>query len=169
MLTIRPEVPGDAAAIHQVNTLAFGQPQEADLVDALRRHGGLTISLVAVQDGRIVGHIAFSPVTITSDTATMDAIGLAPMAVLPEYQRLGIGSKLVEAGLHACHNTPYGVVVVLGHPHYYPRFGFTPAKPHGIVWEHDVPEEVFMVKEIKAGALAQTQGVVKYRPEFDGV
>jgi putative acetyltransferase len=169
MLTIRPEAPGDQAAIHQVNTLAFGQPQEADLVDALRRNGGLTISLVAVQDGRIVGHIAFSSVTITSDTATSDTIGLAPMAVLPEYQRQGIGSQLVEAGLNACHNTPYGVVVVLGHPHYYPRFGFIPAKPLGIVWEHDVPDEVFMVKEIKAGALARTRGVVKYRPEVQAV
>jgi putative acetyltransferase len=169
MFTSRPEESGDSAAIHDVNTLAFGQSQEADLVDALRSNGGLTISLVAVQDGRIVGHIAFSPVTITSDTGTMDAIGLAPMAVLPEYQRRGIGSKLVEAGLHACHNTLYGVVVVLGHTQYYPRFGFTPAKPHGVVWEHDVSEEVFMVKELKTGALAQTKGVVKYRPEFEAV
>jgi putative acetyltransferase len=88
------------------------------------------------------------------------------MAVLPEYQRRGVGSQIVEAGLHACRKTPYGVVVVLGHPHYYPRFGFTPAKSHGIVWEHDVPEEVFMVQEIQAGALAQTRGVVQYRPEF---
>jgi putative acetyltransferase len=169
MFTIRPEEPGDAAAIHQVNTLAFGQPQEAALVAALRRNGGLTISLVAVQDGRIVGHIAFSPVTITSDTGTMDAIGLAPMAVLPEYQRRGIGSQLVEAGLHTCRTTDYGIVIVLGHAQYYPRFGFIPAKPHGMVWEHDVPEEVFMLQEIKAGALAQTRGVVKYRPEFDVV
>ena len=91
------------------------------------------------------------------------------MAVLPADQRTGIGSQLVEAGLTACHHTPYGVVVVLGHPHYYPRFGFTPAKLHGIVWEHDVPDEVFMVQEIQAGALAQTQGTVKYCPEFDVV
>jgi putative acetyltransferase len=88
------------------------------------------------------------------------------MAVLPAYQRRGIGSQLVAAGLNACHNTPYGVVVVLGHPHYYPRFGFTPAKTHGIVWEHAAPAEVFMVKEIQKGALAQRRGVVKYHPAF---
>jgi putative acetyltransferase len=89
------------------------------------------------------------------------------MAVLPAYQRQGIGSQLVEAGLTTCHHTPYGVVVVvLGHSHDYSRFGFTPAKLHGLVWEHDAPEEAFMVKEIQAGALAQTHGVVKYRPEF---
>jgi putative acetyltransferase len=170
MWTLRRETPEDISAIHHVHTRAFGRPQEANLVDALRQNGGLTISLVAVQDGHIVGHIAFSPVTITSDTATLDALGLAPMTVLPEYQRRGIGSQLVVAGLKACHNTPYGIVVVLGHPHYYPhypRFGFTPAKPHGIVWEHDVPDEVFMVQEITVGALAQTQGVVQYRPEFE--
>src|SRR5215467_10069265 len=167
MLTIRGETPEDYSAIHHINTVAFGRPNEADLVNALRQNNALTISLVAVQDGRLVGHVALSPVTITSSTATIEALGLAPMAVLPEYQRTGIGSKLVEAGLTACHHTPYGVVVVLGHPHYYPRFGFTPAKSLGIVWEHDVPDEVFMVQEIQAGALAQTQGMVKYCPEFD--
>ena len=88
------------------------------------------------------------------------------MAVLPAYQRRGIGSRLVDAGLTACHHTPYGIVVVLGHPHYYRRFGFVPAKPLGMVWEHDAPDEAFMVKEIQEGALAHTRGVVKYRPEF---
>jgi putative acetyltransferase len=166
MLTIRAEKPEDIPAIHHINTAAFGQANEADLVDALRRNNALTISLVAVKDSRLVGHIAFSPVTITSSTATIAALGLAPMAVLPAYQRRGIGSQLVEAGLTACHHTLYGVVVVLGHPHYYPRFGFTPAKPLSIVWEHDAPDEAFMVKEIQAGALAQPHGVVKYRPEF---
>ena len=166
MLTMRAETPEDIPAIHHIHTAAFGQANEADLVNALRRHSALTISLVAVQDGHLVGHIAFSPVTITSSTATMEALGLAPMAVLPAYQRRGIGSQLVEAGLTACYHTPYGVVAVLGHPHYYPRFGFVPAKPLGIVWEHDAPDEAFMVKEIQEGALARTQGVVKYRPEF---
>jgi len=169
MLTLRGETPEDIPAIHHIHTAAFGRPNEADLVDALRRHNALTLSLVAILDGRLVGHIAFSPVTITSSTGNIEALGLAPMAVLPAYQGRGIGSQLVEAGLTACHHTPYGIVVVLGHPHYYPRFGFTPAKPLGIVWEHDAPEEAFMVQELREGALTQTKGVVKYRPEFETV
>ena len=88
------------------------------------------------------------------------------MAVLPASPCRGMGSQLVEAGLTACHHIPCGVVVVLGHPHYYSRFGFVPAKPLSIVWEHDAPEETFMVKEIQEGALARTRGVVKYHPEF---
>jgi len=169
MRLIRPEQPADHAAIRHVHTLAFGQPNEADLVDALRRHQALTISLVAEQDNHIVGHIAFSPVSIASATTIHAAIGLAPLGVLPTHQRQGIGSQLVESGLQACRDINCGVVVVLGHPLYYPRFGFTPAKPYGIVWEHDAPEAAFMVKELQEGALAQTRGVVKYRPEFDAV
>jgi putative acetyltransferase len=169
MLTIRPERPTDQAAIHQVHSLAFGQANEADLVHALRRAGALTLSLVAEQDGRIVGHIAFSPVTIGPDSTRFDALGLAPMGVLPAYQRVGIGSQLVAAGLAACRHTPYSLVVVLGHSHYYPRFGFVPAKPYGLVWEHDAPEAAFMVQELKPGALAQIRGVAKFRPEFEAV
>jgi putative acetyltransferase len=94
---------------------------------------------------------------------------LAPIAVPPAYQRRGIDSQRVEAGLTACHHTTYGVVVVLGHPHYYLRFGFVPAKPLGIMWEHDAPDEAFMVHELREGALTQTKGVVKYRPAFQAV
>ncbi len=169
MVIIRPEQLEDIPAIHHVNSIAFGQRHEADLVDALRRADALIISLVAVQGDHIIGHITFSPVTITSETAVVYAIGLAPMAVLPEHQRTGIGSQLAEASLNACREMGYGVVVVLGHPDYYPRFGFTPSKPYGITWEHDAPDEAFMVKELQEGVLPQTHGVVRYRPEFDVV
>jgi len=169
MLTIRSEVSTDTSAIRHVHTLAFGRPNEADLVDALRHHGTLTISLVAVRAQLVVGHIAFSPVTIISKTSTIEAIGLAPMAVLPEYQRQNIGSQLVQAGLATCGEMRYGVVVVLGHPHFYPKFGFTTSKPYGIEWEHEVPAEVFMVKEMQQGALVRTQGLVKDGPEFNAV
>jgi putative acetyltransferase len=167
--TIRYEQPEDHMAIHAVHTAAFGRPHEGNLVDALRRAEVLIISFIAVQDGRIVGHIAFSPVMVTSNTTTIEVLGLGPLAVLPAYQRHGIGTQLVSVGLAACRATPYGVVVVLGHPHYYPRFDFTTAQHYGIVWEHDVPAGAFMVQELKAGALGQIQGVARYRPEFDAV
>jgi putative acetyltransferase len=169
MCLIRPENPADHAAIRHVHTLAFGQLNEADLVDALRRHQVLTLSLIAVQDHRLVGHIAFSPVSIASATIAYDALGLGPLGVLPTHQRQGIGSQLVESGLQACRDIGCGVVVVLGHPHYYLRFGFTPATPYGIVWEHDAPKEAFMVQELQEGVLSQIRGVVRYRPEFDAV
>jgi putative acetyltransferase len=169
MLSVRSEVSTDISAIRHVHTLAFGRPNEADLVDALRHHGTLTISLVAMRGQLVVGHIAFSPVTIVANASTMEAIGLAPMAVLPEYQRQGVGSQLVQTGLATCGDMGYGVVVVLGHPHFYPKFGFAASKPHGIEWEYEVREEVFMVKELQQGALARTRGVVKYGPEFNEV
>jgi putative acetyltransferase len=169
MLTIRYAQPEDHVAIHAIHTAAFGRPHEGNLVDALRRAEALIVSLIAVQDGRIVGHIAFSPVTVTSNTTTIEVLGLGPLAVLPARQRHGIGAQLVRVGLAACRATSHGVVVVLGHPHYYTRFGFTTAKHYGIVWEHDVPEEAFMVQELKEGTLGQIQGIVKYRPEFDVV
>jgi putative acetyltransferase len=169
MLTLRYEQPEDHVAIHAVHTAAFGRPHEGNLVDALRRAEALTISLVAVQDGRTIGHITFSPVTVTSSATTIEALGLGPLAVLPACQLHGIGTQLINVGLAACHATRYSVVVVLGRPYYYPRFGFMTAKHYGIVWEHDVPEGAFMVQELKEGALGQIQGVVKYRPEFEAI
>ena len=169
MIIIRRERPEETSAVRRVNEQAFGQRAEADLVDALRQRDELLISLVAIEDEQVVGHILFSPVTVQSDGASWDAMGLGPMAVLPEHQGKGIGSRLVEAGLEECRKARHKVVVVLGHPEFYPRFGFAPSKPLGIRWEKDVPEEVFMVTELREGALAEREGVVKYLPEFDGV
>ena len=169
MIIIREELPDDIGAIHALNEQVFGQPNEAELVDALRENAALTISLVAVQDGWLVGHIGFSPVAIEPGAPDRKALGLAPMAVLSEFQNKGIGSKLVQAGLEECRKIGTDIVVVLGHPEYYPRFGFVPSQPHGITWEHDVPAEAFMVKELRGGALANIRGMVKFRPEFDAV
>jgi putative acetyltransferase len=166
---IRDEASGDAEAIHRVNALAFGQPDEANLVDSLRAAGAALLSLVAVDAGRIVGHILFSPVSISSPAGDFAAVGLGPMAVLPDRQRLGIGSELVRRGLAALRNRGHGVVVVLGHPAYYPRFGFVRASTHKIRWEHDAPDEAFMVLELALGALAGRGGIVRYRSEFAGL
>jgi len=163
---IRPETPEYVNSIRYVNEQAFGQKEEAKLVEKLRNRAALTISLIAVQNSDVVGHIAFSPVVIESESSSFEAIALAPMAVLPAYQRQGIGRQLVSAGLEECRNLGHEIVVVLGHPDYYPRFGFVPAKPKGISCEFEVPDEAFMVLELREGALAGRGGIVKFQPEF---
>lgn len=167
-MRIRPECPEDHAAIAAVHERAFPQPAEARLVEALRAAGAATISLVAEQDGRVVGHVLFSPVTVQDGASAWDAIGLGPVAALPELQNGGIGSALVRAGLAACRAQGHPVVFVLGHATYYPRFGFRPAAAAGLRWEggHDGS---FFVAELAPGALAGRRGVVRYRPEFGAV
>src|SRR5215470_1023512 len=168
-MTIRLEKPEDIPAIRIVNGRAFGRMEEANLVDALRRNGKATISLVAEDDGRVVGHILFSPVTIETSERELVGVGLAPMSVIPERQNQRIGSLLVEDGVRRCREEGRPFVVVLGHPDYYPRFGFVPAGRFGIKSEYDVANEVFMVKELQEGALSGCAGVVKYQPEFNEV
>lgn len=135
----------------------------------MREKARAYISLVAIDEDRVVGHIFFSPVTIESATDSFTAMGLAPMAVLPECQRQGIGSLLVREGLRECQRIGHEIVVVLGHPEYYPRFGFVPASSKGLRSEYDVPDEVFMVAELTPGALKGRTGLVKYHPEFNAV
>ena len=166
---IRAETADDYAAVRQVNERAFGRPDEARLVDRLRTVADPQISLVAVSQGQVVGHIFFSPVSIELNDSGAVTLGLAPMAVLPEHQKQGIGSQLVRAGLQECQRIGCQVVVVLGHPDYYPRFGFVPAKQKGLTCEYPVPAEVFMVAELTPGALAGLRGLVKYHPEFSAI
>jgi putative acetyltransferase len=167
---VRAETPGDVDAVRRVVTAAFGRPAEAQLVDALRARGALTLSLVADEGGAVRGHIAFSEVSITRESGIVrTALGLAPMAVEPGHQRRGLGSQLVRSGLEQCRALGHGVVVVVGHPAYYPRFGFVPGRPLGIRWEIDVPDDAFMVAELQPGALIDVRGVVRYQSEFTDV
>lgn len=163
---IRCEQPEDTAGIRRVLQEAFGQPDEAGIVEAIRRCDDPTISLVALVDGELIGHILFSPVTISSNDGHWLAAGLAPMAVLPGFQRRGVGQQLVARGLEACRQEGYARVVVLGHASYYPRFGFRPAETFGIHWEYDVPREAFMALELTPGALDGCSGTARYLPEF---
>jgi putative acetyltransferase len=166
MITIRAETIDDQSAVRSLNELAFGQPDEAKLVDALRKSVSIYISLVAVKDGEIVGHILFTPVTIESDVSSFTALGLGPMAVHPAHQRQGIGSELVRHGLEECRRIGHSIIVLVGHPEYYPRFGFVPGKLRDLTCEFEVPDEAFMVLELETGALLGRSGLVKYHPEF---
>jgi len=167
-MLIRDERETDHAAVHAVNAAAFPTPLEADLVDALRRQAHPLISLVAESNGTILGHILFSPVTLDG-RPDLRLMGLAPMAVTPEHQSTGIGSALVRAGLAACKEHGFSAVVVLGHPEYYPRFGFAPAVRWGLRSEYDVPDEVFMALELVPGALRDATGTIKYHEAFGSV
>jgi putative acetyltransferase len=166
-MVIKNEDPEDIQKIHELNGIAFGRETEAALVDKLRSSKALTLSLVAMEEGSIVGHIAFSPITINAEDQTISAIGLGPIAVSPERQRSGIGSRLVEAGLGEIKRLGHKIVIVLGNPEFYSRFGFLPARKFGIRWQFDVPDDVFMVKELCEHALQGVKGIVKYRPEFN--
>jgi len=167
-MRIRPEEEPDRAAVRAVNEAAFETPAEANLVDGLRAKRLPLISLVADVDGRIAGHILFSPVAL-ADHPGLRLMGLGPMAVVPEYQRRGIGSALVQTGLKRCKELGFLAVVVVGHPDYYPRFGFVPAARHALQCEYDVPADVFMVAELTVGALQGKSGLVCYDEAFASV
>lgn len=154
------------AAVRLVHLDAFPSSAEADLVDALRTQA-TCLSLVAETDADVVGHILFSPMQLKEQETPVLLAGLAPMAVLSSHQNKGIGSALVEAGLDACEAAGYGLVAVLGHPAYYPRFGFLVAAKHGLQSTYDVPPEVFMVKAFQDEVLEALTGTLVYHRCFD--
>jgi putative acetyltransferase len=177
MIEVRVERPQDVSQVHTVNERAFARPAEADLVDELRRAFGDFLSLVAeddeAQDDEVVGHILFTPAVIgpaaiEGPGRSITGMGLAPMAVMPDRQRQGIGLALVKRGLEILRERGCPFVVVLGHPNYYPRFGFERASTHGLScqWE-GVPDEAFMVLILDSDAMRGVSGVVKYRNEFN--
>ena len=164
MLEIREEASADRDAAGEANRLAFGGDDEAMLVDALRAGGYLRVSLVAEDQGRVVGHIVFSDLPVVTAGTTVETLALAPMAVLPEFQRRGIGSALVREGLDLCRRRGHRIVVVLGHPGFYPRFGFSTdlAVPLASPFAGDS----FMALELTPGALEGVAGTVCYPPPF---
>ncbi|MFO0882778.1 MAG: N-acetyltransferase [Pirellulales bacterium] len=164
-MQIRPEQPADIEAIFALHTAAFGQPGEAKLVDALRQQATPFVSLVAANDVAVVGHIAFSPVTLEGH-GNLKIMGLAPMAVANVCQRQGIGLALMKEGLAQCQRLGFGAVVVLGHPSYYPRAGFVPAQDFGIRCVYDAPPEAFMLMELVPGYLQNASGTIAYHQAF---
>lgn len=167
-IAIRAERPEDRAAIFAVNASAFPTDAEARLVDRLRGAGAAAVSLVALRDERVVGHVCFSPVRVVpASGAAWSAIGLAPVAVRPEHQKDGIGGALIRAGFDACLAIGEPVVFVLGHPPYYPRFGFVPAASHGLSYEGGAAfSPAFFVRELTPGAVGGRGGVVHYHAAF---
>ena len=170
-LLIRPEREEDYPRITEINDRAFGQPGEGKLIERLRLTENFIpeLSLVAEREGSLAGHILFSRIVIVSGSAREPSIALAPMSVLPEWQKKGIGSQLVRDGLRRAKELGHRSVIVLGHPEYYPRFGFQPASRWDIRSPFEAPDEAFLVLELDPGALAGKSGVVEYPPEFQEV
>ena len=166
MIEIRKEEPADQDAVRRINEIAFEQGPEAAIVDRLRKSCKEYCSFVAVNQDTVIGHILFTPVTI--DGSNLIGMGLAPMAVLPSYQNQGIGSLLVQHGLQHLQQLGSPFVIVLGHPEYYPRFGFEPASHYRLKcqWK-GVPDEAFMVVVFDRDVLPREGGITRYRAEFD--
>ncbi len=163
MIAVRAGRPEDRAAIRAIHEAAFGRPDEADLVDALRAEGAILASLVAEIDGRAIGHILFTRMWIDTDAGALEAVALAPMAVLPDCQRKGIGGRLIREGLEVLRGER--IVIVLGHREYYPKFGFTSELARAL--ENPFPPGALMAMEMEPGALAGVRGRVRYARSFD--
>ncbi len=168
MIEIREETNEDRDEVRMVNDQAFGQPDEGGIIDKIRESCAQVISLVAVSNKKVVGHIFFSPVTIEFKDCIITGMGLGPMAVLPDFQNQGIGKLLVKEGIRRIKETACPFIIVLGHEDYYPRFGFERASKYGLEpqWE-GVPDSAFMVMILNESKMSAVEGVVKYRDEFN--
>jgi putative acetyltransferase len=161
-VVVRKEWPADVEAIRALHTASFPTGAEAALVDALRVARRLEISLVSVEGDRVVGHVGFSPVTVDGEPL---GLGLAPVAVWPDYRRRGVAAQLIREGLELCRKAAIGVIVVLGNPRYYSRFGFEPAGPYRLRDEY-AGGDAFQVMELVRGSVPVGGGLVRYAPEF---
>jgi putative acetyltransferase len=167
---IRPERPGDEEAIAEVNRRAFGGEEEVGIIARIRNSEFFisALSLVAESGGRITGHIMFSIISLVREGRLPEKIlSLAPMAVAPEVQGSGTGSDLVRAGMEKARELGYRIVIVIGHPGYYPRFGFVQARRNGFEIAYEVPDEAFMVAGLQPGALQDAGGMVQFSPPFN--
>ena len=164
---IRDERAGDVPAVRLVNEEAFGSPLEAGIVDALRTSCADRLSLVAEGDGAVIGHILFTPVEIAAADGPLAGYGLAPMGVRTAWQRRGIGSALIAEGARRLREAGAPFVIVIGHPDYYPRFGFERASRYGVRCEWpDIPDEAVMLLVLDPACASRLAGVARYRPEF---
>lgn len=167
-IKVRPEASQDIPAIRKIEEAAFGRPSEADLVDLCRERGKAALSLVAVEGNRIKGHILFTAVTLDPPHPGWHGLGIGPIAVLPEFQRKGIGSRLMNIGLEICRQHGYDFIVLLGDPAYYCHFGFIPGREFGLSSDYGDGDE-FQVRELSPGVLRRARAVVKYAIEFKEV
>lgn len=165
--TIRPERVEDEASIFRVHASAFGQEDEGRLVDQLRSGGYAQVGLVAEEEGQVVGHILFSRLTLRSSSRTQEGLALAPLAVVPTHQRRGIGSALIREGLRVCSDAGHRIVIVLGHPEFYERFGFSAALAERLKSPYAGP--AFMALELAPHAIGVEAWEVTYPPPFESL
>ncbi len=164
MTIIRRETLADVQSIREVNRQAFGREDEGRLVELLRDGHFARLSLVATADDRVVGHVLFSDLSIATDQGTINALSLAPLAVIPTEQRRGIGSMLVRQGLQEAQASDHRIVIVLGHRAFYERFGFSAQLALPLRSTYSGPN--FMALALKPGALEGVAGEVCYPAPF---
>ena len=164
MALIREEIAADYDAILELNRLAFGGNDEAEIVDRLRSAGIVVASLVAIENDEIVGYIMFSQLPVETAQGIIEAVSLAPMSVDPKWQRRGIGSALVRQGLERCRQRGKSIVLVVGHPGYYPRFGFSAELARNL--HGPFSGDAWMALELEPGALENVKGTVRYPEAF---